>query len=125
MALLDPAQRRIIPTPETEFRPYDRYGEPIPGLSWIPLSAEAEGDGAGCFLLRFAPGSSSRPHEHVEVEEFYVVEGELEDADGHVLKAGDFVSYAAGSCHYAVSPKGCVILVVLRAPNRLIGAEGA
>lgn len=124
MALLDPDQRRILATGATAFRPYDRYGEPIPGLSWIPLSAEAEA-GRGCFLLRFAPGSSSRPHEHVGVEEFYVVEGELEDPDGQVMKAGDFVSYAAGSCHYSVSPKGCTILAVLREPNRAIGAEGA
>ena len=122
-ALLDPALRRVTATGTAALRPYDRYGEVIPGLSWLPLGRDGAADGAECFLLRFEPGSASRPHVHSEVEEFLVLEGELEDCDGHVLKAGDFVSYAAGSHHFSSSPKGCRILVFLRAPNRVLEAD--
>lgn len=125
MGLLDPALRRVIATGETAFRPYDRYGEAVPGLSWLPLSAESETEGRGCYLLRFAPGSGSLPHEHSAVEEFLVLEGELVDSDGKSLTAGDFVSYRAGSRHSSTSPRGCLILVFLREGNRLLSeADG-
>ena len=123
--MLDSSLRRVIAVDDGAFRPYDRFGVPVPGLSWLPLSTESEGGGAGCFAIRFAPGAVSQAHEHVETEEFYVLEGELTDSDGQVLKAGDFVSYAAGTKHYSRSPKGCVILVFLRRPNRRLDADGA
>lgn len=123
-SLLDPALRQVTATGTTRLRPYDRYGEVIPGLSWLPLGRDRE-DGGECFLLRFEPGSASRPHEHGEVEEFLVLEGELEDSDGHVFVAGDFVSYDAGSCHWSRSRAGCSILVLLRGPNRVLAAQSA
>ncbi|MDH3473215.1 MAG: cupin domain-containing protein [Rhodospirillales bacterium] len=118
MSLLDPALRRVIATGKTEFRPYDRFGKVVPGMTWLPLSRESEDGGPGCFLIRFEPGGASRPHEHVETEEFLLLEGRLEDCDGRVFEAGDFVSYEAGSRHFSVSPEGCLIFVILRAPNR-------
>lgn len=121
MSLLDPALRRVIATGETAFRPYNRFGEAVPGMTWLPLSRESEDGGAGCFLIRFEAGGSSQPHEHCEIEEFLLLEGALEDSDGRVFKAGDFVSYEAGSRHFSVSPGGCLIFVVLRSPNRRLG----
>ena len=120
MSLLDPDLRRVIATGEAPFRPYARFGEEVPGLTWLPLSRESADGGAGCFLIRFAPGAASQPHEHSEIEEFLVLEGALEDSDGRSLRAGDFVSYAAGSRHFSVAPGGCLIFVVLRARNRLL-----
>ena len=117
MNILDSNLRRIVPTDPSRFRPYDLYGEPFPGLSWIPLSEECEKGQGGCYLLRFDPGAQSNPHEHSDVEEFIVMEGELVDCDGQILKPGDFVSYRAGSKHYSRSPEGCVIFVILRTPN--------
>ncbi len=125
MALLDPRLRRVIATGETAFKSYDRYGEAIPGLTWLPLSPDSETEGTGCYLLRFAPGARSLPHEHSAIEEFMVLEGVLEDSDGRLLEAGDFVSYAAGSRHASTSPNGCLLLVFLRRGNRLLpGADG-
>ena len=118
MALLDPAQRRVIATGSAAFRPYDRFGKVTEGLTWLPLSRASEDGGPGCFMIRFAPGAASQPHEHSEIEEFFVLEGALEDCDGRTLEAGDFVSYEAGSRHYSASPDGCLILVMLRARNR-------
>lgn len=123
MSLLDPALRRITSIREAEYRPYDRYGAVIPGLSWVPLSNDCETEGRGCYLLRFAPGAASRPHEHAEGEEFLVLDGVLEDSDGQCLTAGDFVSYQAGSRHFSTAPKGCTLLVLLASGNRPV--EGA
>ena len=118
MNQLDPALRRIISLPAEAFRPYDRYGVVAPGMTWLPLSTESENGGPGCFAIRFAPGASSQLHVHTGIEEFYVLEGELIDSDGGRLKAGDFVSYAAGSKHASHAPDGAVILVFLRVPNQ-------
>ena len=120
--LLDPAMRRVVSTADPDFRPYDRYGKLVPDLEWFPLSGETGNDEYECFLIRFKPGASSSPHEHTGTEEFLVLEGELEDPDGTVFKAGDFVSYQPGSRHYSVSPKGCVLLVNLRGRNRPLDA---
>lgn len=112
-------QRRIIPTQEASFEPYYRDGRRLAGTTWLPLSREA-GDGKGCYLLRFEPGGRSLPHEHTDVEEFLVLEGSLTDSDGTEFKAGDFVSFSAGTRHYSVAPEGCLLFVVLRAPNRYL-----
>lgn len=40
--LLDPTLRRVVVTNETKFPPYDRYGEPRPNFSWLPLSQDKE-----------------------------------------------------------------------------------
>ena len=81
-------QQRIVASAKTaDFRPYDRYGKRIAGLSWMPLRYDAP-TGTGSYLIRFAPGAASLPHEHGGVEEFVVLEGVLVDADGRRLAGG-------------------------------------
>jgi anti-sigma factor ChrR (cupin superfamily) len=116
---MNESQRRIIATRDTAFEPYYRDGCKIQGAAWLPLSREA-GDGRGCYLLRFEPGGQSLLHEHTDVEEFLVLEGSLTDNDGTRFNAGDFVSFSAGTRHYSVAPDGCLLFVVLRAPNRYL-----
>ncbi len=116
--MFDPALRQILKTDPAAFRPYDRYGEPIPGLSWVPLSGELHNGEFECFLLRMAAGTGSRPHEHTGTEEFLMLEGELIDYDGMRFAAGDFVRFEPGSKHASHSPDGCTLLVMLRGKNR-------
>ena len=112
-------QRLVAAAEDGDFRPYDRYGPPIEGLSWKPLRYDPAA-GTGSFLLRFAPGAGSSPHEHGGVEEFVVLEGYLVDADGQRLESGDVVSFAPGSRHHSRAPEGCTIAVFLRGRNRLL-----
>lgn len=113
--------RQIV---DDAFVPYDRYGTVVDGLSWIPLSADAVPEHTS-YVLRFAPGASSVPHRHNGVEEFYVLDGELIDDDGHVFKAGTFVRFEPGSCHSSHAPKGCTVLVNLLGANTpLAGGDG-
>ena len=115
-------KRVVANAANLQLRPYDRYGAAIPGMSWHPVS-EDKVTGEASFFLRFEPGARSRPHEHVLREEFLILEGELLDHDGRLFKVGDFVSYDAGSKHWSQSPKGCLILAVLRCHNRMLASD--
>ncbi len=68
-------------------------------------------------LVRFAPGAVLPDHEHVELEQTYVLEGSLEDHEGAVT-AGNYVWRPAGSRHDARAPNGCVSLSFFLKPNR-------
>lgn len=121
--MLDTSLRQIINTGVGKFRPYDRYGDPIPGMSWIALSGELLNGEFECFLLRMEAGAQSRPHEHIGFEEFLVMEGELIDCDGTVYRSGDFVRLLPGSKHSSHTPDGCVLLVMLRGNNRPLSED--
>jgi quercetin dioxygenase-like cupin family protein len=114
-------QRQIIHTGRAALRPDDRYGAPNPGLTWMPLDFD-EAQGNGLYLVRFAPGASSLPHEHVFGEAFIVLEGVLVDSDGQEMRAGEFVRYTPGSRHFSTSPEGCLLGVFLRGRNRRLSA---
>jgi anti-sigma factor ChrR (cupin superfamily) len=120
--MLDTSLRQIINTGVDEFRPYDRYGEPIPGMSWIALSGELLNGDFECFLLRMEAGAKSRPHEHMGLEEFLIMEGELIDCDGTAYRSGDFVRLLPGSKHSSHTPNGCLLMVMLRGNNRPLSA---
>jgi anti-sigma factor ChrR (cupin superfamily) len=71
-------------------------------------------EGAGFTLYRMAPGSSSQPHEHTCHEQFFVIEGEVTDNDGHVYKAGDFVLLKTGTQHFSTTKTGATLVVFVR-----------
>ena len=121
--MLDTSLRQVIDTGDDQFKPYDRYGEPVAGMSWIPLSGELMNGSYECFLLRMQPGSRSNPHEHTGFEEFLVVDGEIVDCDGQVFNSGDYVRFQPGSKHSSHSPGGCTLLVILRGNNRALRAD--
>ncbi len=119
------AQRRIFRADSEGFVPYTPYGGiSIDGLSWVKIDFD-EHNRVGTYLLKFAPGAASMMHEHGETEQFLIMDGELIDCDGYVMKPGDFVRYDKGSQHWSRTVHGCTILVVLKGPNRKLGASGA
>ena len=67
-------------------------------------------------LLRMAPGAKLPDHEHVEIEQTYVIEGALQCPEG-LCTAGNFVWRPAGSRHEAWSPEGGLMLAVFQQPN--------
>ncbi len=114
--MLDLQLRELPDTTDDAFRPYDRYGTPVAGMYWLPLSSETNGN-FECFLLRMDAGARSRPHEHIGHEEFLVLEGSLLDCDGREYQAGEYVHFKPGSKHSAIAPRGCKLLVILRGGN--------
>ncbi len=115
--MLDNTLRSIVNANEEDFRPYDRYGDPVEGMFWVPLSGEAGNGEFECFLLRMAAGARSKPHEHTGHEEFLVIDGSLVDCDGREFKPGEYVHFHPGSRHSSHTPDGCTLLVILRDGN--------
>ncbi len=74
-----------------------------PGVRWVLLSKEGDFPGRGAaVLIRMEPGQGYPPHRHLDGEEVLVLEGGYRDEAGE-YRAGDFVRYAAGSCHAPVA----------------------
>jgi anti-sigma factor ChrR (cupin superfamily) len=75
-------------------------------------------------LMRMAPGAKLPDHEHVKIEQTYVLEGSLVCGEGE-CKAGDFVWRPAGSRHEAwAGPKGGLMLAIFQIPNRFYERDG-
>ena len=72
-------------------------------------------------LMRFAPGAVLPDHEHVNIEQTYVLEGSLVDkegpAQGIACKAGEFIWREQGSRHVAWCPEGGLMLAIFQVPN--------
>lgn len=80
---------------------------------------------SGCLtaLLRMDPGARLPDHEHVLIEQTFVIEGKLVDRDG-VCSAGNFVWRPAGTRHAAHTPNGALMLAIFQVPNRFFAADG-
>ena len=104
-----PTDRRIanISAPFTPFVYPD--GVALGGAALQPNTDRPLGE--GFFLYRMPAGMMTREHRHNGEEHFYVLEGELIDNDGTVLRKGDIVSYRDGAEHSSHSPTGCLLVV--------------
>jgi anti-sigma factor ChrR (cupin superfamily) len=92
---------------------------PWPGVEAKVLMEDAA-SGISTSLVRLAPGAVLPAHEHVDLEQSYVLEGSLADEEGEVT-AGNFVWRPAGSRHTAHAPRGCLVLSFFLKPNRFLG----
>lgn len=88
----------------------------FPGIELKVLMEDKE-TGLLTALTRFAPGTSLPDHEHVAIEQSYVIEGSLADGEG-IATAGNFVWRPPGSRHSAHTRDGCVVLSFFLKPNR-------
>jgi quercetin dioxygenase-like cupin family protein len=67
-------------------------------------------------LFRWQPGAELSLHEHVEIEQTFVLEGSLADEEGEVT-AGNYVWRPKGNRHSARSPNGALVLSMFLKPN--------
>ncbi|MFJ2689135.1 cupin domain-containing protein [Pseudomonas sp. NPDC087336] len=96
---------------------------PTPGIDMKILMQDKE-SGLLTALFRWAPGTRLPLHEHVEVEQTYVLEGSIVDDEGEVA-AGDFVWRPRGNQHLARSPNGALVLSFFLRPNKFLEGEHA
>lgn len=84
--------------------------------------------GLASSLMRMAPGAVLPEHEHVLIEQTWVLEGHLVDRSGRdegiECKAGQFIWRPAGSRHSAWSPNGGLMLAFFQIPNRFFERDG-
>jgi anti-sigma factor ChrR (cupin superfamily) len=96
----------------------------FPGCEIKTLLFDAE-SGLVTALTRFAPGAVLPDHEHVKIEQTYVIEGRLVDKEGPDAGGpGEFVWRPAGSRHVAVAPEGGVMLAMFQLPNKFYERDG-
>ena len=79
-------------------------------------------------LMRMAPGAHLPDHEHVKIEQTYVLEGSLVDKEGPArgieCKAGEFIWREQGNRHVAWCPQGGLMLAIFQVPNKFFEADG-
>ena len=109
---------------ETMMIPDSTYVD-VPSIPWQPTRfpgveaktlMENKATGMSTVLMRWAPGARLPHHEHVAIEQSFVLEGSFADHMG-VCRAGNFVWRRAGSRHDAWTDEGCLVLAIFLKPN--------
>ncbi|AFY94982.1 hypothetical protein Cha6605_4023 [Chamaesiphon minutus PCC 6605] len=89
---------------ELEWQPYRAAGVEVAVLFIDPLNRMCSA------IVKAADGVIYPLHQHQEIEEIYMLEGELEIA-GQVYLAGDYIRSSANSIHPPATTKGCKFLI--------------
>ena len=105
--------RTVATFDKTQFELMNMPGLPGEEVWWKNVSYD-RATGQGSYLMIMAPGTRCNPHRHNGPEEFFLVDGDLEDCDGQLYQAGDFVFLSGGSAHFSVSHSGCKLVVTHR-----------
>ncbi|HUU73996.1 MAG TPA: cupin domain-containing protein [Burkholderiales bacterium] len=75
-------------------------------------------------LMKMAPGAQLPDHEHVDIEQSWILSGSLDCGEGSCT-AGNFVWRPAGSRHDAwAGPDGVLLLGMFQLPNRFFEQGG-
>ena len=118
-----------LTTPNYQFGPLGPLASravEIDKLPWTPtgykgidikILVKDEETGLMTALFRWQPGAVLPDHEHVALEQSYILEGSLVDEEGEVT-AGNFVWRPGGSRHVATAPNGALILGFFLKPNK-------
>lgn len=95
----------------------------FPGVESKVLLAD-RATGVMTALMKFAPGARLPDHEHMMIEQTWVIEGSLVCGEG-VCRAGEFVWRPAGSRHEAWGgPQGGLMLAMFQIPNKFYATDG-
>jgi len=91
---------------------------PTPGID-MKILLEDKDSGLLTALFRWQPGTALDLHEHVEIEQTYVLQGSIVDDEGEVT-AGNYVWRPKGNRHLARSPGGALVISFFLKPNRFL-----
>jgi len=85
--------------------------------------------GLATALVKMDPGAELPDHEHVLIEQTFVLEGRLVDKEGPdkgiEVGPGDFIWRPAGSRHAAWAPEGGLMLAMFQIPNKFFNSDGS
>src|SRR3954451_8753560 len=84
--------------------------------------------GMATVLMRMQPGATLPDHEHVLIEQTYILSGSLVDKEGPdaglEIGPGEFVWRPAGSRHVAWCPNGGEMIAIFQVPNKFFDQPG-
>jgi anti-sigma factor ChrR (cupin superfamily) len=117
--MLGPLASRYVDVDSLPWKP-----TPCAGIE-MKILLEDKQSGLMTALFRWQAGAELALHEHVEVEQTFVLEGSLVDEEGEVT-AGNYVWRPKGNRHIARSPNGALVLSMFLKPNIFLdgAAEG-
>ncbi len=117
--MLGPLASRYVDVDSLPWKP-----TPCAGIDMKILLEDKE-SGLMTALFRWQAGAELALHEHVEVEQTFVLQGSLVDEEGEVT-AGNYVWRPKGNRHIAKSPNGALVLSMFLKPNIFLdgAAEG-
>lgn len=115
---LDVLDSRYVNVSQIPWKP-----TPTPGIE-MKILMQDEASGLLTALFRWEPGTQLPLHEHVEIEQTYVLSGSIVDDEGEV-REGDYVWRPRGNRHLARSPNGALVLSFFLKPNRFLEGEHA
>lgn len=115
---LSPLDSRYVAVEALPWKP-----TPTPGIDMKILLEDKE-SGLLTALFRWQPGTALDLHEHVEIEQTYVLEGSIVDDEGEV-RAGDYVWRPKGNRHLARSPNGALVISFFLKPNKFVAGKFA
>ena len=101
--MLGPLASRYVEVDDLPWKP-----TPCAGIE-MKVLVEDPATGLLTALFRWQPGAELSLHEHVEIEQTFVLEGSLADEEGEVT-AGNYVWRPKGNRHIARSPNGALVL---------------
>jgi anti-sigma factor ChrR (cupin superfamily) len=116
MRPIDPNDRRIANIRDVAFTPFVYPDGVALGDAILQLDDSVE-LGTGFHVYRMPPGMTTRGHRHNGHEQFLILEGELHESDGTILRAGDLVFYRDGTEHNSYTPTGCLLAVHIAGPE--------
>jgi anti-sigma factor ChrR (cupin superfamily) len=117
---------------EASLSPLDSRYVDVETLPWQPTTfagvtmkvlMEDKESGLLTALFKFEPGATLPFHEHVEIEQTFLLEGSVEDHEGK-LTAGNYVWRPEGHRHSASSSAGALALSFFLKPNRFLEGDG-
>ena len=107
---------RYVETNDLPWKP-----TPTPGIDMKILLEDKE-SGLLTALFRWEPGTQLPLHEHIEIEQTYVLDGSIVDDEGEV-RAGNYVWRPKGNRHLARSPNGALVISFFLKPNKFLASE--
>ncbi|OLL19672.1 MULTISPECIES: cupin domain-containing protein [unclassified Rhodococcus (in: high G+C Gram-positive bacteria)] len=90
----------------------------------IKVLLKDEESGLLTALFRWQPGSVLPKHEHVRIEQTWVLEGSIVDEEGEAT-VGNFSWRPQGNQHRAASPNGALVLCFFLTPNKFLEGPNA
>ncbi|KAF0176192.1 MAG: RmlC-type cupin domain-containing protein [Rhodobacteraceae bacterium] len=110
------ADRRIANIHDAAFTPFVYPDGVALGDAVLQLDQD-QPLGTGFHVYRMPAGMTTRGHRHNGHEQFLILEGELHESDGTILRKGDLVFYRDGSEHNSHTPNGCLLAVHIVGPE--------
>jgi quercetin dioxygenase-like cupin family protein len=109
----DEAGLLIARSQEIEWKPF------APGVNYKPLFSD-KARNTDTMLVRVDPGARIPSHKHSQIEEIFVLSGDLR-VEGQAMYAGDYCRADLGSVHdLSYSETGCVFLIMTSPDNEML-----